>query len=254
MAPKKPTIKESEELKRLRKRSDHLDVLKRMNEEASHLEDQYEEAKADAAAKKKSWDKVCADIRVLLRKGPDPQGQLPFAKKDEDWQTVPIGNALKLTNKQLEKFESIKVKTVGQFENLRAGKHPDYPKGLSAVKGIGEAAITKWENEILDWLEKFQKNGGKLDKQKADPKSKDEKKQPAWGKKPLAVLKLSEPVSKKLISAEITNVSRLALWLDNPKNIDGISEAANLTIRKKFDAYFKNEKLDNPLEKSKAKK
>jgi hypothetical protein len=59
---------------------------------------------------------------------------------------------LKLTAKQREKLEEIGIKTVGQFEFLRAGNDPVYPDGLRSVKGFGAATVDAFENDIVNWL------------------------------------------------------------------------------------------------------
>ena len=69
-----------------------------------------------------------------------------------NWELTPITEALKLTAKQREKLEEIGIKTVGQFEFLRAGRDPLYPDGLRSVKGFGAATVDAFENDIVDWL------------------------------------------------------------------------------------------------------
>jgi len=51
-----------------------------------------------------------------------------------------------------EKLEEIGIKTVGQFEFLRAGNDPCYPDGLRSVKGFGAATVDAFENDIVNWL------------------------------------------------------------------------------------------------------
>ena len=59
---------------------------------------------------------------------------------------------LALSMSQKDKLLQAGVTTMGQLEDLRAGKYPEYPQGLNSIKGFGEKAITEIENMILEWL------------------------------------------------------------------------------------------------------
>jgi hypothetical protein len=90
-------------------------------------------------------------LRQLIRRGPDSQLPLPFAEEseqepDDAWKQVPIADVLELTDKQAEKLQEAGIKTVGDFELLRAGE------GITSLKGVGQATADAWENNMLDWL------------------------------------------------------------------------------------------------------
>ena len=86
----------------------------------------------------------CYEATVLF------SGRALPIRVDPDDQT--IEDAIELTEKQLEKLVDAGVSTVDQFENLRAGQNPDYPRGLIDLPGVGETLITKWEDAIIDWM------------------------------------------------------------------------------------------------------
>lgn len=73
---------------------------------------------------------------------PDPQKTLPF----DEWQSVPIENVIKITDKQLEKLHEGGIRTVIEFETERAGNR------FSAIKGIGEKTVDAWEDQMVEWL------------------------------------------------------------------------------------------------------
>ncbi len=75
--------------------------------------------------------------------------------EDTSWRDVPITEVLTLTEKKRELLESCGVKSLGQFENLRAGQLQDYPRGLLSVKGVGEKLITEWENAVGEFWKKW---------------------------------------------------------------------------------------------------
>ena len=100
------------------------------------------------------------ELSTLIADGPqkpDPQKELPFAATESgdkpNWELTPITDALKMTVKQREKLEEIGIKTVGQFEFLRAGRDPIYPDGLRSIKGFGAATVDAFENDIVNWLQ-----------------------------------------------------------------------------------------------------
>lgn len=127
----------------------HYDEIRRLETVCDRLETKYEVDKANAAASKKQWEKAVQKLRTCIRRGPNPQAELPFV---EDWRTKPIGEAVELTDKQAELLDSAGVATVEDFENLRAGKHKDYPGGLIDLPRVGQATIDKWESQIVDWM------------------------------------------------------------------------------------------------------
>lgn len=78
-----------------------------------------------------------------------------FSDEDGDWRSVPIGEAISLTEKQVETLSEAGVVTVEDFENLRAGSHKDYPGGLRDLPRIGDATVDKWETEIVGWMAEY---------------------------------------------------------------------------------------------------
>lgn len=129
----------------------HYERIQDLEKHCETLEEDFEEKNAAAKLAKKLLESAVEQLRAVIRKGPDTQGELPFDEVDSEWEQTPIGEALDLTDKQLEKLEDAGVKTVGEFERLRAGT-VEYPNGLRDIKGVGEALIDKWEEQILDFL------------------------------------------------------------------------------------------------------
>ncbi len=96
--------------------------------------------------------------RNVIKRGPSEQQELDFEdseneEDEDDWKTVLITDALKLTEKQIDKLFSVGVETVGDFEVLRAGTK-DHPRGLIDVKGVGASTIDRWKEELLDWFDR----------------------------------------------------------------------------------------------------
>lgn len=133
----------------------HYEEIKDLEDRCERLEDEYETDKAAAGSSKKKWEEAVANLRSLIRRGPNAQGELPFR---EDWRDVPIRDAITLTAKQLNILEYAGVVNVEDFENLRAGKNKDYPGGLIDLPRVGRATIDQWEDEIVEWWDKNAKS------------------------------------------------------------------------------------------------
>lgn len=138
---------------------EHYHEIIRLNKEVKLKQYKYDSAKAEAKFCKEDLDCAAMELSTLIADGlakPDPQKELPFDTASPDvvpnWETVPITEALKLTAKQREKLEEIGIKTIGQFEFLRAGRDPVYPDGLRSIKGFGAATVDAMENDIVNWL------------------------------------------------------------------------------------------------------
>lgn len=138
---------------------EHYEDILRLNRNVKLAQMKYDIAKGEAKAKKEELECLSLELSNLIADGPrkpDPQQELPFDAAESgdfrDWDLVPITEALKLTAKQREKLEEIGIKTVGQFEFLRAGNDPCYPDGLRSVRGFGAATVDAFENDIVNWL------------------------------------------------------------------------------------------------------
>ena len=138
---------------------EHYHEIIRLNKEVKLKQYKYDAAKAEAKFCKEDLDCAAMELSTLIADGPqkpDPQKELPFAATESgdkpNWELTPITDALKMTAKQREKLEEIGIKTVGQFEFLRAGRDPIYPDGLRSIKGFGAATVDAFENDIVNWL------------------------------------------------------------------------------------------------------
>lgn len=153
---------------------EHLHTIQKMNDRVVYLANVYETVKAESSLAKKQLDEAASALSLCISQGPpkpDPQKTLPFdddgnpveaststpnsATPAEDaWKSVKIGEAITLTKKQAETLESHGIRTVGQFEDVRSGQLRDYPNGLASLKGVGGVTITKWEDDIINWMMK----------------------------------------------------------------------------------------------------
>jgi len=134
---------------------EHYSRIIDLNTECDRARFEYEKKKREASEARKNLDELSEELSKLISEGPDRQQKLPFDTPSESpgaWQDTPIGRVITVTDKQREKLDAANVKTVGDFENLRAGKLKDYPAGLSSLRGVGEKTIDKWEDEIVEWL------------------------------------------------------------------------------------------------------
>lgn len=138
---------------------EHYEDILRLNRNVKLAQMKYDIANGEAKAKKEELECLSLELSNLIADGPrkpDPQQELPFDAAESgdfrNWDLVPITEALKLTTKQREKLEEIGIKTVGQFEFLRAGNDPCYPDGLRSVRGFGAATVDAFENDIVNWL------------------------------------------------------------------------------------------------------
>lgn len=142
----------------------HYQAIKDANREVKAKQYAYNIANSEAKAAKKELELASLELSNLIDEGPqlpekpDPQKELPFGTEAESgahvgWELTPITEALKLSLKQKDKLDELGIKTVGQFEFLRAGRDSLYPNGLRSVKGFGAATVDAFENDIVNWLQ-----------------------------------------------------------------------------------------------------
>lgn len=138
----------------------HYKLILELESEYKDLEEQHLLAKEKATKAKKRAEVAEAELLATIARGPNRQREIQFDDSDgdekqdyDDLMKVSIFDALTdLTKSQRERMEELKIVTVHDFELLRGGQLREYPRGLLDVKGWGDAAITKMENAILEWL------------------------------------------------------------------------------------------------------
>lgn len=124
---------------------EHYESIKKLSLLVGEAASEHDMKKIDAKAAKEHLEGLQMRLYCLINEGPrkpDPQKELPFI----EWQQVPIENAITVTEKQLEKLHEGGIKTVIEFETERAGNR------FASIKGIGEKAVEKWEEQILGWM------------------------------------------------------------------------------------------------------
>jgi len=145
-------------LEATRRQIEHYGEIAELNRQLVMAHQEWEVLKDRTAGKKKLCDELGKELSNLITRGPDFQQKLPFDEQEESssteqdddaWRDVPITEALALSASQFEKLEEEGCKTMGQLEDYRASK------GLHTIKGFGEKAVTKIEDQILDWLDDF---------------------------------------------------------------------------------------------------
>lgn len=144
-----------------------IDKIKRLNEACTDAASAMAIAKDAAKAATEEYNGAVSLLRSTIRRGLNTQPELPGfdasadpAQEEQSWRDAPIREAIRATKKQAEKLVEAGVLSVGQFEDLRAGKNKHYPDGLIAIRGIGEATADKWEKEILDWRSQWDRKSG----------------------------------------------------------------------------------------------
>jgi hypothetical protein len=133
----------------------HYQEIQELGAECEKLEADFKDKKATASAAKSAWESAVSVLQATIRRGPDPQlqlplgdvtGQLPKTKPASDIMATPIGKALTLTKKLAELLEEAGIRTVDDFIKLQAGA------GLRSIRGIGGAKADALENDLLDWI------------------------------------------------------------------------------------------------------
>jgi len=162
-----PTSEQPSEVALSEAEHEHYLAIIEANREVKAKQYAYDIANSEAKACKKELELASLELSNLIAEGPakpSPQKELPFDQEQQaeaepqpevakfDWESAPLTDALKMTPKQQEKLDSIGIKTVGQFEFLRAGRDSMYPDGLRSIKGFGPATVDAFENDIVNWL------------------------------------------------------------------------------------------------------
>jgi hypothetical protein len=121
----------------------HYQEIQQLGKECEQLESDYKDKKATASAAKSAWESAVSVLQATIRRGPDPQLQLPL---QGDWLSTPVSEAIELTEKKAEKLAELGIRTVGELDEIRVGA------GLETLPGIGRAIADKWEDALLDWI------------------------------------------------------------------------------------------------------
>jgi len=138
---------------------DHYFEIRRLNANVCSVRTNYLSCKSVASEVKKQYDNLVDELEQLILRGPDPQIGLPFGECEGDddqvenndaWRETPIVDALSLTPSQYSKLEEAGATTIGDLEDLRAGD------GLASIKGFGQAAVDRIEDEVINWLASLQ--------------------------------------------------------------------------------------------------
>jgi hypothetical protein len=139
-----PEVVEVDPMPELEKQ--HYEEIKSLNVLVNEAAFEHDYKKSQAKAAKEHLEGLQMRLSCLISEGPkkpDPQKELPF---EEAWKQTPIEQAIEVTEKQLEKLHEAGIKTVIEFETERGGNR------FASVKGIGEKALEKWEDQILAWM------------------------------------------------------------------------------------------------------
>lgn len=156
-------LNQAEDLVRKRE-EEHYSEIKELNKSFVTAHQRWEILKDQTSGAKKYCDELGKRLSNLIAQGPDYQLKLDLDGKQSDlvdqadetdqaevvsnaWREVPVVDALGLTSTQYDKLEGEGILTMGQLEDFRADK------GLQSIKGFGEKAVTKIEDQILDWLQ-----------------------------------------------------------------------------------------------------
>ncbi len=153
---------------------EHYEQIRELNKRFIQAHFQWEILKDKTSGAKKHVDELGKELSELIARGPDRQQKLEFSEdgaannESSDWESVPVTEALALSAKQFDKLEEEGVKTMGQLEKFRADP------GLHSIKGFGPAAITKIENQIIDWLTDYRDRFGEDVSMDEDVEGEDE--------------------------------------------------------------------------------
>lgn len=144
---------EENELVQLRLAAEHDDAVRELEREATRAKADWEEAKDQALAAKKHYDKLMNELRNFIAKGPSAQPQL-FSPGISDsaepsWQDKSIDD-LPISPKMAEKLREIGVHTLGQCETFRAGKVAGFPEGAASVSGWGPKKQAEFNEAVIN--------------------------------------------------------------------------------------------------------
>lgn len=149
----------------------HYAKIREQEYKCRQLELEVSTAKEVYTDAKDMLKEAVARLRMLIRGGPDEQLELPLedgtqddaqtsgdvSLREEAWSRLLAGtrieDAIPLTKFERERLEDAGVITVQHFEDLRAGKLREYPRGLLSIKRFGPATIDKLEAAIIEWYD-----------------------------------------------------------------------------------------------------
>jgi hypothetical protein len=138
---------------------DHVRMQKILEQEAKvrELEVSYKTCQEETKDARQELSAAIAFLRRLIRGEVEYQAELDFGDDgeptqqswDELLESTQIQDVVSLTKQQRKKLEDHGVRTLKQFEQLRAGDLPGYSGYLSDM--FNESIADKLEDGVLDW-------------------------------------------------------------------------------------------------------
>ena len=117
----------------------HYDAICAMQVEVDKLAENYDRKKEAAKAAKGVLEDAEAELRALIRRGPEPQRELPLEPRTQDaWRELGIGE-LELPPKIAEKLQQTDCQTLGDLaDRMNAGE-----QWWREIEGFGEKTAEK---------------------------------------------------------------------------------------------------------------
>ena len=109
----------------------HYEQIRQQGRKVIELRESAEQAKAIAAAAKKTYEAAVTELGSLSRRSPDTQQELPFGGDKDAWRDLPLTDLTTATGLlgPLEKQEFATIGQVSDWCNANAG--------FSGIEGIG---------------------------------------------------------------------------------------------------------------------
>lgn len=128
------------------------------------LESELSSLQSEMRMLKKEIKAACQRRRKIIQGMDEDQLDLPLEEggaepeHDDAWRNTRVLDVLDITPSLADKLADAGVSTMGELEDLRAGKNRDYPRGLLDLPKFGQKSLDKLEEQILNW---WDSRGGK---------------------------------------------------------------------------------------------
>lgn len=147
----------------------HYEQIRQQGRKVIELRESAEQAKAIAAAAKKTYEAAVTELGSLSRRSPDTQQELPFGGDKDAWRDLPLTD-LTTANGLLGPLEKQEFGTIGKLS--------DYVNSggmFSGIEGIGPEKAEQLHDAFVEFWKKHPEACEAVLEEEADDKEEETK-------------------------------------------------------------------------------
>ena len=151
----------------------HYEQIREQGRKVIELRESAEQAKAIAAAAKKTYEAAVTELGSLSRRSPDTQQELPFGGDKDAWRDLPLTD-LTTASGLLGPLEKQEFTSIGQLSDYLNSSGT-----FAGIEGIGLGKGEQLEEAFVEFWEKHPEFGEAMAGEEDDSDADDEEKKDA---------------------------------------------------------------------------